>query len=366
MKRGCVVSVGEGVCFTGKISGKDLFKCILKFKAIKMNEDLLKATKDPNCNPGMRKVAKDCMNCLSGKVIENLHLEKHELVRTQGHLDKIISKASSIRDAKDNIVGFDVYPSEIFDKKAAIISYKVDRDKVFKKDNRPIYLGICIYAYARSHLYNTVLEKYNPIYCDTDSALIKYEDFKRFEADQPTLCGWLNPVDSETGLQTLVDFGQYTEEDGSENMIGHTCIAPKNYFIYGKATTPKGLKNHPDLVKKGFKGVNPGADKFIPDPSLYPDAFVKHPTRDEYRIRDQRVTFDLYHSTSLQKIQQCPHAFVDQLKTRNYAFVLCSSLQKTLRTTKDKVVDGVTIPGKRQAGGIYQRWVVKKITARLS
>ncbi len=364
-KRGCVVSIGDGVCFTGKISGRDLFKCILKFKAIKMNEDLLKATKDPKCNPGMRKVAKDCMNCLSGKVIENLHLDKHELVRTLAHYEKILSKASSTYDARGNLSSVVYWPSEIFDNKAAIVSYEVDRDAVFKKDNRPIYLGICIYAYARSHLYNTVLENYNPIYCDTDSALIKYEDFKRFEADQPALCGWLNPVDSKTGLQTLVDFGQYTEEDGSENMVGYTCIAPKNYFIYGKATTPKGMKNHPDLVKKGFKGVNPSADRFIADPSLYLDAFIKHPTRDEYRVHDQHATFELYHSDKLPKIQQAPHEFVDKIKSQGYAFVLCSSLQKTTRNTREQIIDGVTVPGKRQAGGIYQRWVVKKISARL-
>ena len=44
----------------------------------------------------------------------------------------------------------------------AIVSYKITEEEAIKKGNRPIYLGCLIYAYARKHMLDTVLQ-YNPI-----------------------------------------------------------------------------------------------------------------------------------------------------------------------------------------------------------
>ena len=58
-----------------------------------------------------------------------------------------------------------------------MIKSKQSFQQAFKKKSsrRPIYLGLMIYAYARQRIYDTVLSKYEPIYTDTDSALI-YEE----------------------------------------------------------------------------------------------------------------------------------------------------------------------------------------------
>ena len=45
-----------------------------------------------------------------------------------------------------------------------LLHYKIDEKDALKKDNRPIYLGCLIYAYARSHMYNSILADYDVIY----------------------------------------------------------------------------------------------------------------------------------------------------------------------------------------------------------
>ena len=369
-KRGCVVSIGEGICFTGKIHGKDLFNCVLKFKAIKQQEDVYKSSKDPEqkkkYNAGMRKVAKDCMNCLSGKVIENLHLDKTVLIKNQSDADKMFALCEKERDEQGAVSGYHAFPSMILDGKC-IATYKRASKDCFKKDNRPLYLGICIYAYARTHLYNTVLEEYNPIYGDTDSALIRRCDFDRLEKDKPEICAWLNPIistyeeeDKKTGekktieVRAAAEFGQYSLEDCStheKGIMGFTCIAPKNYFIYGD----KG-----QLVKKGFKGVNPSRDKYITildnDGHLkYPDVigWKNTPKGKKYHIKDPIEAFKLYYNPELKTVADRAKEFCESLWKDNKAYVLCSSLQKTIRTSRD---------GKKQAGGIYQRFMLKEIT----
>lgn len=357
-KRGCVVSIGEGICFTGKIHGKDLFNCVLKFKEIKQQEDVYKESKDPEIkkkyNAGMRKVAKDCMNCLSGKVIENLHLDKTVLIKNQTDADKMLKLCEKERDEKGAITGYHAFPSMILDGKC-IATYQRSSKDCFKKDNRPLYLGICIYAYARTHLYNTVIEHYNPIYGDTDSALIRRSDFDRFIKDKPELCAWLNPTDEVTGKKIAAEFGQYSLEDCStpENgIMGYCCIAPKNYFIYG---------NNGQLVKKGFKGVNPGRDKYITmlddqGDLKYPDAFICKTSKKgekSYFVKDNIEAFKLYNSPELKTVLVCAKEFCESLWKDNKAYVLCSSLQKTIRTSRD---------GSSQAGGIYQRYMLKQIT----
>lgn len=49
---------------------------------------------------------------------------------------------------------------------------KVDLEKKIEKYNRPLYLASFIYAYARGHLYDHILSRYDVLYMDTDSALM--------------------------------------------------------------------------------------------------------------------------------------------------------------------------------------------------
>lgn len=362
-KRGCVKSVGDGICFTGKIAGKDLFKCIYDFKKVKQEQDALGAG-HPRYNAAMRQMAKLCMNCLSGKVIENLHTDRTELVRSQAEMDMITAtKAARVRGHNGEVQGYKIVPTAVFDRKAALVTYEIEQEKCFKKA-RPIYLGICIYAYARSHLYNEVLEHYNPIYCDTDSALMKKSDFDRFERERPQMCAWLN-VKGVAG-----EFGQFEQEKGSESMAGYVCIAPKNYFIYDR----DGKR-----IKKGFKGINLARDKYVANPLDYPDVFIKSKhgkidkkTRkryDVYDVKSQKAAFNLYNSNKLPLLDDIEYKgvdgklytmkgaskkFCDEVREKGSAYVLCGSLHRATTVSSDDKI---------QAGGIYQQWCLKRITA---
>lgn len=41
-----------------------------------------------------------------------------------------------------------------------------EEEEIYKNKNnrRPFFYGLLIYAYAREHMYETVLEEYNPMY----------------------------------------------------------------------------------------------------------------------------------------------------------------------------------------------------------
>lgn len=66
----------------------------------------------------------------------------------------------------------------------AFVKYEKTEEEVHKKGCKPAYLSSLIYSYAREHMTNTILQ-YNPIYQDTDSALVSEEDYLSFVQDMP-------------------------------------------------------------------------------------------------------------------------------------------------------------------------------------
>lgn len=113
-------------------------------------------------NKSLRILLKLLLNSLSGKVIERIHIDDYKMTGN-----------STMEDLPE---GWEVQ-SVIGDK--VIIKGKKDEFKEFKKQFKPLFYGILIYAYARDHLYKNVLRDYNPIYGDTDSALLHQADLLR-------------------------------------------------------------------------------------------------------------------------------------------------------------------------------------------
>lgn len=52
---------------------------------------------------------------------------------------------------------------------------------------KPSYLGVYIYAHARKLMYTKIYTKVKCHYTDTDSALIRYEDYEQFRKDYPEM-----------------------------------------------------------------------------------------------------------------------------------------------------------------------------------
>ena len=123
-----------------------------------------------------------------------------------------------------------------------LVEQTKDIKKEFSKQFKPLWFGILIYAYARKHMYENILEKYNPIYMDTDSAILKIEYYQKLMQQKPEL--FLKNGD-------LKIFGNLSDEFQQADEV--YCFNPKNYFVFNENT----------LVKKGCKGVSLEGDLFL-------------------------------------------------------------------------------------------------------
>lgn len=361
----------ESIVFTEKIHGSVLFKCQDEFKKIKEGED---AKPKAERNGALREMSKLFLNSLSGKVIENLHVEKTELVRTDAQMKRIIecaTKKSQLAPGQERKLP-DMHLANQLSESAGIVKYKCIDEDVFEKDNRPIYLGICIYAHARDHMYRSILKDYDVIYQDTDSALIPLAEYERFAAaDQLRI---------QQGKQPLLggEFGQFELEEGSERMVKFVSVAAKNYFI---------MDDKNKLIKKGFKGVNikPTGDKFIRNidaPELkdfiIAEEYKRKPRTTRNAITQEVVVlpstynlynlipekaYDLYKGDILKSVYNDVDEFIRQIIANGYAYVLCSYMKKNLTSGNVRDETGAVI-GVREPGMLYQQFMIKKITAK--
>ena len=110
------------------------------------------------------------MNAISGKVIEGLHTEKTTDFTTVAEYEKIMEKATKVNVI--NSIGGRVF-----------ISYEVDAEKLCKTKQRPIYLGVLVYDYAKRYMYENSYSKIGLdqlLYTDTDASKFRYNDFLKW------------------------------------------------------------------------------------------------------------------------------------------------------------------------------------------
>ena len=361
----------ESIVFTERVHGSELFKCQEEFKKIKEGED---AKPKEERNNALREMSKLFLNSLSGKVIENLHVDKTELVRTDAQMKRIIESSASL-DAQGCKKIPDMHLANQLSESAGIVKYKCSDEDVFKKDNRPIYLGILIYAYARDHMYRSILRDYDVIYQDTDSALIPLSEYEKFqENDTERMANEMEPLEGG-------EFGQFELEEGSDKMAKYVSVAAKNYFIMDKDNK---------LIKKGFKGVNlkpKVGDKLIRDindPKLKP--YISTEEFKRKAINGERERYDVYHlnpdtayelykkeidktkeeskdNWALKSVYEDVGEFIRQITTNGFAYVLCSYMKKNLGSGNVRDNSG-SIIGVREPAMLYQQYMIKKITAK--
>lgn len=166
-KRGAKVSnFNSCIYYPNKILCVDLFKPLITFMLKKGEQDKLKAENSPLYNSALREMSKLCLNSISGKFIESLHLNKfYELTENEyltQELSGNISKTSIITTTANKSV------------------MELTGSKINELQKMSFcQIGFLIYVYSKHYLYEKI-EKLDPYYCDTDSLKIPHDNFVKW------------------------------------------------------------------------------------------------------------------------------------------------------------------------------------------
>lgn len=222
------------------------------FKKDKMLQDSLKGTK--NYNGAKREMDKLFMNSLSGKVLQRIFKDEFTIVSTLKEYRNFIEK--------NKVKELNLLSNGDVAIKGEKRVYNYNRDFV-----KPCQFGVFIYAYARRHMYDNIISKYDVQYMDTDSAFLKIDDYYNFLEDHavenikdkmPKLKKEMRKEEYYKMLEknsTFMgnEFGKLKEEIGENTGKESIYLAPKCYFVEAKIE-----KNS----KRKFKGVGKG-DKWF-------------------------------------------------------------------------------------------------------
>ncbi len=164
-KNNCRVVIKEGIYFTEKIKGCELFKFILDIMKLKNEQDKLKEVKDPKYNSSLRETYKLIINIQSGKLNQGLVLDSREII----DFDKFFKmKKNDERVNAVHLVGEKLH-----------VNYRKSEEECIKKA-KSICVGGFIYDYAKlymhEHMYGKC-PKEELIYTDTDSNKLRENAF---------------------------------------------------------------------------------------------------------------------------------------------------------------------------------------------
>jgi hypothetical protein len=346
LKFGCKVTIRNGFTFTERRKSCEMFKFLLDLMGAKNTQDDLKKSKVPEekakYNPALRETIKLLANSISGKIIEGLHTEKTVMVESAETYLKIKDKAKSLNFI--NVIGDKLF-----------LTYEVSAESMIK-EQRPIYLGVLVYDYAKRYMYENSYSKIGLdrlLYTDTDASKFRYADMARWrdwiEKENVIVPHWpeVELVDKRYKTHLIYDpkskvFGSF--EDELEDCVGDKytfyCLEKKSWF-YGWGTESK--KDH----KYRFKGIN-GGTQVLSDESFIKTKIVMKdgvPTPKKYLGGEEgepEEAFEerLHNFFAENKANSLDHKaeeFFEQLHKDGSAYVLCSSFRKIVKNAARNV-----------------------------
>ena len=341
-RHNCKVVIKKGFYFTEKKKSCDMFDFLLDFMSAKNEQDTKKKNKDETYNPALRETLKLLMNSLSGKVIEGLHTEKTSDVDTVDEYMKIKDKSKSINFI--NTIG-----NKIF------ITYEVDGEQIINKQ-RPIYLGVLIYDYAKSYMYDYSYSKVGLdqlLYTDTDASKFRYSKFiewKKWVDDKNIQVPHWEEVEKvderyknhkiyETGSKV---FGSF--EDELEDNIGTDYV----FYCLEKKSWCYSVDGH---SKFRFKGLNGSALLLSLGENFIKHKTIKHKSKEgvesweetKYYIEDN-TELEVYNFAQNNKNLAIENnnelKFFEQIYSTGEAYLLCSSFRKIVKNSAHNVEMG--------------------------
>lgn len=344
---GCSVVVKKGFTFQDKMKSCDMFEFLLEFMKSKNYQDLEskkeKKGLENEYNPALRETYKLLMNSLSGKVIEGLHTEKTIDISSCAEFLKVQEKASKINFI--NSVGGKMF-----------LTYEINAEEIINQQ-RPIYLGVLIYDYAKRYMYQNSYSKIGKsslLYTDTDASKFRYSDF----------IGWKNWIDTNNiQVPHWVDVEKYDAryanhkiydanskvfgsfEDELEDSIGTDyvfyCLEKKSW-LYGYN------KNGKWCCKYRFKGLNGSAQMLTMEEPFIDVRVIQHKATEtkeawneiKYIVKPESE-YDVYKYYLEHKHNNIEEGneikFFDKIYTTGTAYVMCNSFRKIVKNSSRNV-----------------------------
>lgn len=388
MEIGKDIIIYHGVYFTDKIRGCDLFEPLLSAMLTKVLQDQLKQNGSVDFNAAIRQTVKLFLNCPSGKIIEQIHVNKITEIKNAFHFhemneSKAISKLNTITIMGDRI----------------FCSY-TKREKDMMHTHRPIYWGILVYDYSQINLYdNTLAVGYNSaleanlneteacerqimyrkeiFLCDTDACKMssKAAEMCLGRMSKLTVPHWdkAEKYDARYKDHKMYDpnskvFGGYEDEFECYNNINY-FLAKKHYagffdpkqphdkpvenIFEGKVVNQGEINEYNKLVSAGvlttldfhFKGVNKkslviNTEPYKPDETVFQKITkkVKGLQKISYRVREQRKAYGYFENQMIQDNtmisgKRCCEYF-DILSQGKVLHILCASFRKQMSNLK--------------------------------
>ena len=257
-QHGCGVVIKEGFYFASKVKSCELFDFLLSFMGVKNQQDDYKRAGSDLYNPALRETVKLLSNSISGKVIEGLHADKTTSVDDVEDYLKISKKALSMNTITN--IG-----NKIF------VNYTVDEEMLIAKQ-KPIFLGVLIYDYAKEYMYNYSYSKIGLdklVYTDTDATKVKYKDFMGWNKwvvdNNITVPHWkeVEKIDPRYKNHLIYEadskvFGSFEDELDSMISVNNNkyvfyCLEKKSWLY------SVDFNNEKERTKYRFKGLNRNA-----------------------------------------------------------------------------------------------------------
>lgn len=231
-------------------------------------------------NPSLRSALKLLMNSLSGKVIQRYYTTDKQLCFSAGDIAKFIDRHTNIQMEPLN------------NSSAIFLKGKKKEINYTQKDGKPNFLGVFIYAYARTHMYKSIISKVpERLATDTDSLHAPREVFEKIK--QVKGYGYYNEGN---------EFGDFEEEIDFDTRDCY-YIAPKCYGLFGDK------KN-----KMRFKGVGSR------------DKLIEGMTRQEFEKLEINEKAKLYETF---KPALCEQLYIDLVNGKP-VHILCSQIKKNI------------------------------------
>lgn len=341
----CKITIKEGFIFTDKRKSCDMFGFLLDFMVEKNNQDTKKKNKDATYNPAMRETLKLLMNSLSGKVIEGLHTEKTidcDCVETYLDIKKTAKSVNFI-----NIIGDKMF-----------LTYEVNAEELIKQQ-RPIYLGVFIYDYAKRYMYENSYSKIGLnklLYTDTDASKFRYTDFLTWKkwVDEKNIqvphweeveerdIRYKNHKIYEAGSKVFGSFEDELEDCEGNDYVFY-CLEKKSWLYAWKSDDKWESKFR-------FKGINENAQILSLQENFIKSKFTKHSDGSitERKIicandGESEAEFDLrlhefYEGNKANSLaNEKSIIFFENIYRDGFAYVLCQSFRKIVKNASRAV-----------------------------